>query len=152
MPPPPPRINGRPHRLKSNGKSHFWLKADNIAVGNSVEIRKITDGSLLFEGEVQKKHPTEPYWKLWVKALRTTVADGDIIGVTITITNGGVSGTGDPDEIIIDDGPDTIVDKKQAIRRTSKAVTKSPAKSVKKETPKKKSVKKKTPKKKSVKK
>lgn len=156
---PAPTILGKPIRLKTNGNSFFWLNASDVASGNTVQIKRASDNSLIFAGVVRNKHPNQPnrpYWKVRVSRARLVFfADGDIVEVTITI-NSNVDGVPSNGEIIIDDGPDTIVrTQRKTVATTSKKTSKAVSKTIKK-TPGTKAVKKKqtkkSPKKKSAKK
>ena len=96
---PNPILRSTPIHLKTNGRSKFWLHADNVEVDNEVLIVKSDGSAGYWDGTIDQIHGT--------KGPRANVSfqtgnppayqdtgmtsppwgPGDIITVTITVTN-----------------------------------------------------------------
>lgn len=110
-----PLPKSTPINLKTNGNSVFWLNANNVETGHTVVVKRTDNGPGYWTGTVTAKHSGNPKGaKVSVSynpgippftktQKRKSHGAGDIIEVTITITNTTTNESGSlNDEVIID--------------------------------------------------
>ena len=113
---PNPKPLSTPTNLKTVGQSLFWLQADYVAAGDAVKVVKNNFSAGFWEGTILSSHPNNNKgWKVKVsynpglpvlpvgkRRGKKVYSTGDLVEVTISVTNS-TGGSGQlPDIVIID--------------------------------------------------
>ena len=112
---PNPILVSTPINLKTSGTSVFWIQASNVAAANTIKIVKNNFSAGFWEGTLDSSPGNNKGWKVKVtynsklpilppgkRRGKKDYSAGDLVDVTITVTNGaGGSGTL-PDSAIVD--------------------------------------------------